>query len=77
MATLTIRIRGNSIKKVQKLMKELPQHEVEVLQGSATYEETKAQLQALYQDMHSGKNKVISLEELRTKAEKVISAHDR
>lgn len=76
MPTLTVRIRGKSVKKVEQLLKALPMDDVEVLQATETYQQSKAYLKASRQGMLNGTNPTVSLQELNENSEKVISLHE-
>lgn len=76
MPSLTVRISGKSVKKVEQLLKGLPLHDVEVLQSSETYQQTKSYLHTARQDMLTGSNPIVSLQEVKENSEKVISLHE-
>lgn len=74
MPTVTLRVKEDSLQKLYELLDQLP--EVEVIEDEADFHAAKADLQEALQHLISGKNRVVSLEELERNMEKIISRHE-
>jgi hypothetical protein len=74
MPTVTLRVKGDSLKKLFELLDQIP--EVEVIENDINFQSTKSYLNSAFQGIVSGDNRIVTPKELENKMEEIISRHE-